>query len=166
MKESIGYSVTINIVITFIIIIFAFLASAIVYFKTNKASNIIVDTIQKYEGYNATAKNEIAKKLASLGYGSHSINCASTLTTQSAYYAKVDATCTYVDPKNNSSKNNNGYCVYLCVDTGIEEYYYYKVRVNMMINVPIIGDFLDIPIYSNTDRIFDFENAFKKQVVE
>ena len=52
MKESIGYSVTINIVITFIVIIFAFLAAAVVYFKTNKASNIVVDTIQKYEGYN------------------------------------------------------------------------------------------------------------------
>lgn len=166
MRESIGYSVTINIVITFIIIIFAFLASAIVYFKTNKASNIIVDTIQKYEGYNITAKNEITRKLASLGYGSHSINCAETLSTQSAYYAKVKSSCTYVDPKGANPKSNSGYCVYMCIDDGVEEYYYYKVRVNMMINVPIIGDFLDIPIYSNTDRIFDFENAFKKQVVE
>ena len=162
MKESIGYSVTINIVITFIIIIFAFLASAIVYFKTNKASNIIVDTIQKYEGYNKTAKNEIARKLGSLGYGSHSINCAQTLSTSSAYYAKVNATCTFTDPGGNSANNNRGYCVYICTDAGMDEYYYYKVRINMMINVPVIGDVLDIPIYSNTDRIYDFEKAFKK----
>ena len=66
MKESIGYSVTINIVITFIIIIFAFLSSAIVYFKSNKASNIIVDAVQKYEGYNSAAEAEIRKKLKDL----------------------------------------------------------------------------------------------------
>ena len=162
MKESIGYSVTINIVITFIIIIFAFLASAIVYFKTNKASNIVVETIQKYEGYNRTAKDEIVRKLASLGYGSHSINCAQTLSTTSAYYTNVSTTCTFTDPGGSTANNNRGYCVYLCTDSGIEDYYYYKVRINMMINVPIIGDLLDIPIYSNTDRIYDFENAFKK----
>lgn len=162
MKESIGYSVTINIVITFIIIIFAFLASAIVYFKTNKASNIVVDTIQKYEGYNKTAKIEIRKKLSSLGYGSRSINCVQSLSTTSAYYAGVKATCTFTDPGVATARKNEGYCVYICVDDGIDDYYYYKIRINMMINVPIIGDLLDIPIYSNTSRIFDFENAFKK----
>ena len=164
MKESIGYSVTINIVITFIVIIFAFLAAAVVYFKTNKASNIVVDSIQKYEGYNTTAKNEIIRKLGSLGYGSHSINCSSSLSSTSPYYAKVKASCTYVDPSGEGASSNRGYCVYECVDQGVEDYYYYKVRINMMINVPIIGDLLDIPIYSNTSRIYDFENSFKKQV--
>lgn len=164
MKESIGYSVTINIVVTFIVIIFAFLAAAVVYFKTNKASNILVETIQKYEGYNITAKNEINMKLNSLGYGSHSINCPQTMNSTSAYYAKVKSNCIYVDPNGGSSSNNRGYCVYECTDQGIEDYYYYKVRINMMINIPFVGDLLDIPIYSNTHRIYDFENSFKKQV--
>ena len=37
------------------------------------------------------------------------------------------------------------------------EYYYYKIRTNMMFNIPIIHDVLDIPIYSNTNRLYDFE---------
>lgn len=162
MKESIGYSVSINIVITFIIILFAFLSAAVVYFKTNKASNILVDTIQKYEGYNKTAKKEILSKINTLGYGSHSIKCNAKLDTESAYIANAKAKCTYVDPDNAAVNNNVGYCVYRCVDTGYEDYYYYKVRVNMMINVPVVGDLLDIPIYSNTDRILDFEKSFTK----
>lgn len=161
MKESIGYSVTINIVITFIVIVFAFLSSAIVYFKTNKASNILVDTIQKYEGYSKLAKNEIAMKLNSLGYGSYSINCSNTITGKSAFYAGKETVCNYVDPDSDLPSQNRGYCVYKCIDQGIDDYYYYKIRINMMINVPIVGDMLDIPIYSNTDRIFDFENKFK-----
>ena len=160
MKESIGYSVTINIVITFIIIIFAFLSSAIVYFKTNKASNTLVDTIQKYEGYSKIAKNEISMKLHSLGYGSRSINCSEEIVGTSALVANATSTCTYVDPDDATASKNSGYCVYKCVDSGIDNYYYYKIRINMMINIPVIGDMLDIPIYSNTDRIFDFENAF------
>ena len=59
MKESIGYTVTLNIVITFIIIVFAFLSAALIYFKSNKVSNVITETIEKYEGYNVYAKNEI-----------------------------------------------------------------------------------------------------------
>ncbi len=162
MRESIGYSVTINIVITFIVIIFAFLSSAIVYFKTNKASNILVDTIQKYEGYNKDAKKEIIKKLNTLGYGSHAIKCSAIGDTTSAHIANTIATCTYVDPDNASATNNSGYCVYRCVDKGYEDYYYYKIRINMMINIPVIGDVLDIPIYSNTDRMLDFEKSFEK----
>ena len=36
------------------------------------------------------------------------------------------------------------------------EYYYYKTRTNMMINIPIINDILNIPIYSNTNRLYNF----------
>ena len=161
MKESIGYSVTINIIVTFLIIIFAFLAAAVVYFKANKASNIIVDTIQKYEGYNATAKKEITGRLKTLGYGSRSINCKNEFETDSAHYAHARSICEYKDPTNPNPSRNNGYCVYLCRDIGKEDYYYYKVRINMMISIPVIEQLVDIPIYANTDRMFDFEKAFK-----
>ena len=75
MKESIGYTVTLNIMIVFITIVVAFLCAALVYFKSNKVSNIITTAIEKYEGYSTSSINEIALKLKSLGYGSHSINC-------------------------------------------------------------------------------------------
>jgi hypothetical protein len=51
MKESIGYTVTLNIMIVFITIIVAFLCAALIYFKSNKVSNIITSGIEKYEEY-------------------------------------------------------------------------------------------------------------------
>ena len=60
-----------------------------------------------------------------------------------------------------------GYCVYVCYEedsfdsNGIYkgDYYYYKIRTNMMLNVPIINDMLDIPIYSNTNRLYNFDHS-------
>ena len=148
MKESVGYSVTINIVITFIIILFAFLSAALIYFKSNKVSNIITSTIEKYEGYNYLAKNEINERLASIGYNRKKINCKDMV--------EADDTITgYCQVEDKSFSSKDGYCVYFCEES--DGYYYYKIRTNMMLNVPIINELLDIPVFSNTNRLYDFE---------
>ena len=145
MKESVGYSVTLNIVITFIIIIFAFLSAVLIYFKSNKSSNVITETIEKYEGYNGLAKTEINKKLTSIGYNRKRINCVDKL--------ERDLCSIVTDTE---GKGKNGYCVYLCTDPDDSNYYFYKIRTNMMLNIPIINNLLDIPIFSNTNRLYDF----------
>ena len=151
MKESIGYTVSLNIMIVFITIIVAFLCAALIYFKSNKVSNVITSAIEKYEGYNNSAIDEINRDLSSLGYGSHGISCGN-VTDEGAHI------CTLVND------GTRGYCVYACYEedsfdktskyTG--EYYFYKIRTNMMITIPIIQDILDIPIYSNTNRLYNF----------
>ena len=141
MKESIGYTVTLNIMIIFIVIIFTFLSSALIYFKANKVANIVINSIEKYEGYNSLSEKDINKNLASLGYKVKSINCGSSVKSGST-------TCSLV------KQGTSGYCVYLCQES---KYYYYKVRINMMLNVPIINNILDIPVYSNSNRLYDFE---------
>ena len=168
MKESIGYTVTLNIMIIFIVIIIAFLSAALVSFKSNKVSNVITETIEKYEGYNDVAINEITRKLSSLGYNRKKINCSDTV--DSDYINNL--TCPLVQTV--SGTGENGYCVYLCEESeydvnsrgnvvpGTERYYYYyKIRTNMMLNIPIINDILDIPIFSNTNRLYDFEENMK-----
>ena len=174
MKESVGYTVSLNIIITFIVIVIAFLSSALIYFKSNKVSNIITETIEKYEGYNSVAINEITMKLSSLGYNAKKIDCANSV--QSSYINNV--TCPLVP--NSSGRGKNGYCVYLCTESSSNvvtssgnvitssgnvassnkavNYYYYKIRTNMMLNIPIINNILDIPIFSNTNRLYDFES--------
>ena len=151
MKESVGYTVTLNIVITFIIIIFAFLSAALIYFKSNKVSNVITDTIQKYEGYNTIAQNEINTKLTSLGYNKKSVKCDN-------YYNRIGES----ERKKCSrslTNGNDGYCIFVCDEVvDGENYYYYKISTNMMLNIPIINDMLDIPIFSNTNRLYDFES--------
>ena len=140
MKESIGYTVTLNIVIVFIVVIFAFLSAAIIYFKSNKISNVIMNSIEKYEGYNSLSKSDITLQMESLGYNKSKITCATDK-------------CTLLND------GKDGYCVYEC--DGNEDYYYYKVRTNMSINIPIINDLLNIPVYSNTNYIYNYEKNLK-----
>lgn len=151
MKESVGYTVTLNIVITFIIIVFAFLSAALIYFKSNKVSNVITDTIEKYEGYNTIAQNEINTKLTSLGYNKKSVDCTN-------YYNRIgDSERDNCGPS--LTTGDDGYCVFVCDEVvDGENYYYYKISTNMMLNIPIINDILDIPIFSNTNRLYDFES--------
>ena len=151
MKESVGYTVTLNIVITFIIILFTFLSAALIYFKSNKVSNVITETIEKYEGYNNYAKTEVNNRLKSIGYNKKKVNCSN-------YYRGIGA-----KERNNCSTSltdgTDGYCVFVCRELYDGEcYYYYKISTNMMVNVPIVNNILDIPIFSNTNRLYDFED--------
>lgn len=162
MKESIGYTVTLNIVIVFITIIVAFFWFAAIYFKSNKASNIITSAIEKHEGYNDLSVDEIKKRLNALGYGSHSIECAPSVTDKGANKNKntvEDTEGTCILTENLNGQGSFGYCVYKCLEqdeTGDYEYYYFKIRTNMMIGIPIINEILDFPIYSNTNRLYNF----------
>lgn len=144
MKESIGYTVTLNLVIVFVAIIFTFLSAALIYFKSNKVTNIVVNSLEKYEGYNSLSEEEMNKQIASIGYQVKAINCKSTV-------RSGGTTCEL------KKQGTRGYCIYECNES--EEYYYYRVRINMMLNVPIINNILDIPIYSNTNRMYDFESS-------
>jgi len=144
MKESIGYTVTLNIMIIFIMIIFAFLFASLIYFKSNKISNVIINSIEKYEGYNDLAINEINNNMTDLGYNKHFINCDVSIN---------GGICNIV----REESKHEGYCVYLCKE---ENYYYYRVRTNMVMNFPLVNELLSLPIYSNTNRMFDFEYEF------
>lgn len=152
MKESIGYTVSLNLMIVFITIILAFLCAALIYFKSNKVSNIITTAIEKYEGYNQSAIDEINRNLSSIGYGSRSI--ASKCTDSVKDETDSDGYCNMVSDQNGDGRN--GYCVFECYEAN-GDYYFYKIRTNMMLNVPIIHDVLDIPIYSNTNRLYKFK---------
>lgn len=160
MKESIGYTVTLNIVITFIIIVFAFLSAALIYFKSNKISNLTTEIIEKREGYSSVVKNEISSQLSSIGYNKKPVNCTTI-------YNKIDSKLLdgkYINGECSilsSVTGSEGYCVFVCTEydePNDECYYYYKISTNMMINIPIINDLLDIPIFSNTNRLYDFED--------
>lgn len=148
MDESVGYTVTINIIITFIVIVFVFLANALIYYKSNKVGNVITDSIEKYSGFNTYAKEEIERKLVSIGYNKMSIKCDETV--------KINGNdvCNVVDA--NSTKKS-GYCVYLCDSK--DDYYYYKVKTNMTINIPIINNFVHGTVFSGTGNLYNFTEA-------
>ena len=153
MKESIGYTVTLNLMIVFIAIIFTFLSATLIYYKSNKLTNIIVNSLEKYEGYNDLSSKDIDLSLNSIGYQAVPISCKSTVKSGKAGVGVCNLNSSL------GGTGDRGYCIYECIEDN--ENYYYRIRVNMLLNVPIINNILDIPIYSNTNILFDFEDVIK-----
>ena len=165
MRESVSYTVTLNFVITFIIIVFAFLSATLIFFKSNKVGNIIVNAIEKYEGYNSKSEEVIYNSLKAIGYNMANLGCNDVV------YDKKNSNkqCTLVTGNGTQHGNGDrGYCIYLCeeytAETDCKEedcYYYYRVRTNMVINMPLVSNIWPIPVFSNTNRLYDFESKFK-----
>lgn len=149
MKSSIAYTQTLNIMIVFITVIFAFILAILTYYKAYKVSNILSDDVEKYEGYNALAEEAILRDMKSLGYTSGNINCAET----------IDGTCKLVSSTN--AQGSKGYCAYRCPDTTDFCYYYYKITTGMFVNIPIINNVVTMKVGSETDRMFDFETCMR-----
>ena len=63
MKESIGLTFTINIMIVFIVVSFVFVAGILSYTKAFKAGSLIIKSLEKYEGYNELAFDQINRNL-------------------------------------------------------------------------------------------------------
>lgn len=139
MKQGIGFTATINIIMIFIVVTFAFLAATLSYYKAYKVNNAISDSIEKYEGYNSLAKKEISKKLESLGYHQGTSNC------------KVNTT-NEIESRNDSVYD---YCIeYQGRDNN--NYYKYKITTYLVIDIPVGNLFLKIPIKSTTENIYYF----------
>ncbi len=131
MKQGIGFSVTINIIAIFLIVIFAFLTASLNYYKAYKVNTLISASIEKYEGYNSLAKAEIEKNLDSLGYVKSRVKCSS------------------------GKYNDYGYCAYVLKET--DKKFKVKVVTYITFNIPIINQTLKLPVESSTNSIYHFD---------
>ena len=172
MKKSVGYTVSLNIIVVFIVIVFAFLIGMVGYYKSYKINNIIVESLEKYEGYNDLSEQEISKKLTALGYDQSIIEC------DRLNVGQLPNGTTNVEAVNNPAE---GYCIYFnvnkCLDEeafeyrgegvdtevynqgnfctdGMVEEYNYVVKTYMKFNIPIVNKILQIPVYSRTSSIY------------
>ena len=144
MKQSIGYTLSLNIAITFIIIVFAFIAMALSYYRAFKVSKVITAAIEKNEGYTFDTEKEIINKLSSIGYNMTKVNCP-----------KERNSCKLTGYGYKYSQGQAGYCVYLCEEDG--GYYRYKTTTNMMLNIPIINRITNIPVEINTNKMYGYD---------
>ena len=134
MKQSIGTTFMLNFIIVFIVVTFAFLSATLSYMKAFKVNTRIANAIEKFEGYNSLAENEINSKLDTLGY------------------LKGEASC----PKKNGVEAINSsrfnYCVY---DYGIDKNNYrkYGIVTYISMDLPIVGNF-KLKVYSETEKMY------------
>lgn len=142
MRQSIGLTYTLNFVIVFIVITFAFLFGIMSYYKAFKVNSRVSNTIENHEGYNTLSSTEIDNVLTSLGYTQGAINCPNRK------YKNVEYT--------SISDNNYAICIYeYPVDTKTG-YFRYGIVTYIHLDIPIIGKTLKLPIYSETEKIYKF----------
>lgn len=142
MRESMGNAFIFNIVITFVAIIIALLVGSLSYSKAFKVKNRIVSVIEKYESYNTTARDEIETALASIGYRINPNGIQNCPPREGGTAINV-------------INSNYRYCVYQ-YDTGTTgKGRYYGVTTYMHFDIPIIGQFIEFPIYGETKIVYD-----------
>lgn len=141
MREGIGLTYTLNFIIIFIVITFAFLFGIMSYYKAFKVNSRISNAIENHEGYNTLSIAEIDKVLNTLGYLKGSVDCPSRNYKKQSYssISKNDyAMCVYEYPINNSG------------------YFRYGIVTYIHIDIPIIGKTLKLPVYTETEKIYKF----------
>ena len=142
MKESLGSTFLYNIIIVFLAIIFAILAATLTYYKAYKVNTRIINSIEKYEGYNALSIQEINNTLTSIGYmNKDDHKCPNT---------KNGAALATPESK------QFRYCVYYHQKDKDDRHYSYGVMTYITLDIPIVSTFLQIPIYTRTNRIYRF----------
>ena len=139
MNQSVGSIALYNIVLIFIVIVFAFLAATVSYSKAFRVNSRIIFAIEKYEGYNDLATSEIEDVLKTLGYT----------------YDK-----NFVCPNRDDAEaverlsNNYAYCIYYYKEDA--RHYTYGVLTYLYIDLPFVKDIIKVPVYTKTERIFRF----------
>ena len=177
MKESISYSFLLNIVILFVFVAFAIIMGSLSYYRAFKANSIISESIEKYEGYNCLSKDEIEKKLATIGYKTpFNVTCNSndgqceantTLGYKIIAYdldfesitgildlSEIIGTKKLYDEPMNSS--------YICNRDGCatNKHYQYGIYTYMYVDMPIISNILRVPFFARTSTMYEFRNYY------
>lgn len=136
MRESIGNSMILTIIITIIGVATTLVLFSLGYSKTYRIKNKVIDIIENNSGYNdTTVREEVEKYMREAGYNSHK---------NDTIFQKENAACKPLDGQNNIndlSVQNYMYCIYK-FDTIKGPYY--TVKVYMTYHLPIIGDFFHL----------------------
>lgn len=161
-----SYSFILNIVILFIFVCFAIVMGILSYYRAFKANSIIIETIEKYEGFNCFSEAEIATKLNSIAYNvPFSVNCNSkgdncrVDTNQNyavvSYDLDFEGTKIYDDRLNSSYKcdGTNGACT-------TNKHYQYGVYTYMYVDFPIVSNILKLSVFGKSDILYEFRNFY------
>lgn len=150
MKESVGLTFTINIMIVFIVVAFVFVTGVLSYTKAFKAASLIIKSLEKYEGYNEPAYDQINKNLSALAYISgDSHKCAETR----------NATIGEGELQTINDGEHFEYCIYKFNEDGDSKHYSYGVVTYMTVDFTMFNIKLKLPIYARTARIYRFTNT-------
>jgi len=136
MKEAIGTSLVFTLIMIFTGVLIVIYVGSLSYTKGFKVRNKIIDIIDKNDGYSTAVEEEIEKELAAIGYGLN----------------KSDKTCKQKKGHDAIQTSDYRYCLYEY--TNDTKGVYYGVTVFIQVDIPLIGKFVEIPLYGETKLIF------------
>lgn len=186
MKESISYTFVLNIVIMFIFICAAVIMGIFSYFRAYKANTIIINEIEKYEGYNCLSAQTIAQKLSTISYNvPFDAKCKSNydkpcmtdenknyvvisynLDHNKGNYVRINDANEYglgIDQKENNDKYSEMNTQYKCensVCTNTKKYQY-GVYTYMYVDLPIVSSMIRIPVYTKSSVMYEHRNIYE-----
>lgn len=148
MKSTIAHTFLYQLIIIYVVIVFAIIMASVNYYKAFKVNNRVISSIEKFEGYNDLAKEEIDYTLASIGYTKHtSSNCP---------------TRNGIEPMDNGSLDYPICVYYYEDDTNQKEkkktYYNYSVVSYIYVDIPYL-DIFRIPVHTKGERIYKFNDG-------
>ena len=174
MKQGISYSFLLNIVILFVFVCGAVITGIFSYYRAFKANTIIINEIEKYEGYNCLTKDSIAKKLSSVSYNvPFNVKCKSsygepciTDNEENGNYAVVAYNLDDRDVNDGRYFNDDDELDYIHLmnakiyedDESYTKEYQFGVYTYLYTDLPIISGFIRIPFFSKTRKLYEFRN--------
>ena len=140
MKDAVGGSILLYLVVIFVSIVIIFFAGIMSYSKAYKIKNRIIEVIERNGTYEENEVGELTIELKRIGYRTATIEqIASKCGTESLTYT-----------------NNAGhfYCVYIGEGDKLSgEGYSYEVVTYTHFDFPIIGDLLVLPVKGETKTL-------------
>lgn len=142
MRESIGSTWVLQLIILFILLFVGFLTLSLNYSKSYKVKNEVMTIIEKYEGLTNDSVKIINNYLTQSGYKTTG-KCGSD-----GWYGMTD-----ISGANNvleSATDNDKY--YYCIRKKFakKDYYYYEIKTFLSFNLPIVGNFAVFTIEGST----------------
>lgn len=135
MKEAIGTSFVFNLMMIFLSLFIVILIGSISFSKGFKIRNRIIDRIEEHQGFNG-ASSDIETDLKAIGYKIvEKQNCKD-----------IDGATLLTD-----NYNDYNYCVY---EFKTSRGNYYGVKVFISFEIPLIGSYINIPLYGETRIIY------------
>ncbi len=152
MQEATGQAGLMNIMLTIIGIIIILLAGSIAYSKAFRVKNRIVDIIEKYNVYDNNSATEIENALTDIGYRTMK---------KTEYLSRCNSKKFSGFTLDTTSYPSHMYCIYKAKS---KDSYYYKVVTYMYFDLPVVGNFIQIPVTGETKMLYSKSTAEWKTV--
>lgn len=160
MKQTIGSTWILTIVIVFILLFAAFIILTLNYSRTVRVKNEIIDMVEKYEGLNSSSIVLINNYLLYSGYNTQGV-CVDSGGDTTGVYGSYSLNMSTLEPA------VAGLSYYYCVKkyNGANNTNYYQVTIFYRFNLPIIGDTGGFSIKGTTSNFEANDDSLYSSVI-